>query len=168
MKKINIFFIILYTCLLFIGIKHELANARNEYLNNGSNTCRSGEIDLSVEQRDTDYNYSDSNTHENQNLRLTFRKYLGVSQKECEERNKIQTQNELLKQQIELYKVCKQINTNQNLEQRIEEGLFRQDLYHRINVFPITVPCLTSMSKNDATPSTTVFVTSFVRPKTKD
>ena len=102
---------------LFIGIKHELANARNEYLNNGSNTCRSGEIDLSVEQRDTDYNYSDSNTHENQNLRLTFRKYLGVSQKECEERNKIQTQNELLKQQIELYKVCKQINTNQNLEQ---------------------------------------------------
>ena len=117
MKKINIFFIILYTCLLFIGIKHELANARNEYLNNGSNTCRSGDIDLSVEQRDTDYNYSDSNTHENQNLRLTFRKYLGVSQKECEERNKIQTQNELLKQQIELYKVCKQINTNQNLEQ---------------------------------------------------
>ena len=117
MKKINIFFIILYTCLLFIGIKHELANARNEYLNNGSNTCRSGEIDLSVEQRDTDYNYSDSNTHENQNLRLTFRKYLGVSQKESEERNKIQTQNELLKQQIELYKVCKQINTNQNLEQ---------------------------------------------------
>ncbi len=94
-----------------------MANARNEYLNNGSNTCRSGEIDLSVEQRDTDYNYSDSNTHENQNLRLTFRKYLGVSQKECEERNKIQTQNELLKQQIELYKVCKQINTNQNLEQ---------------------------------------------------
>ena len=34
--------------------------------------------------------------------------------------------------------------TNQNLEQRIEEGLFRQDLYHRINVFPITVPSLRS------------------------
>jgi len=32
--------------------------------------------------------------------------------------------------------------TNQNLEQRIEEGLFRQDLFHRINVFPITVPSL--------------------------
>mgnify|MGYP001480818296 FL=1 len=117
MKKINIFFIILYTCLLFIGIKYEFANARNEYLNNGSNTCRSGEIDLSVERRDTDYNYSDGNTHENQNLRLTFRKYLGVSQKECEERNKIQTQNEILKQQLELYKNCKTINTNQDLEQ---------------------------------------------------
>ena len=36
------------------------------------------------------------------------------------------------------------------------------------NFWSITVPCLTSMSKNDATPSTTVFVTSFVRPKTKD
>ena len=32
--------------------------------------------------------------------------------------------------------------TNQNLEKRIQDGLFRQDLYHRINVFPITVPSL--------------------------
>ena len=30
--------------------------------------------------------------------------------------------------------------TNQNLEQKINEGTFRQDLFHRINVFPITVP----------------------------
>jgi DNA-binding NtrC family response regulator len=34
--------------------------------------------------------------------------------------------------------------TNQNLEQRIKDGLFRQDLFHRINVFPITVPSLRS------------------------
>ena len=32
--------------------------------------------------------------------------------------------------------------TNQNLEQKISEGTFRQDLFHRINVFPITVPPL--------------------------
>ena len=32
--------------------------------------------------------------------------------------------------------------TNQKLEQRIKDGLFRQDLFHRINVFPITVPSL--------------------------
>ncbi len=32
--------------------------------------------------------------------------------------------------------------TNQNLEQKINDGLFRQDLFHRINVFPITVPPL--------------------------
>ena len=30
--------------------------------------------------------------------------------------------------------------TNQNLEERISDGTFRQDLFHRINVFPITVP----------------------------
>ena len=32
--------------------------------------------------------------------------------------------------------------TNQNLEQKIKDGTFRQDLLHRINVFPITVPPL--------------------------
>ena len=32
--------------------------------------------------------------------------------------------------------------TNQDLENKINDGSFRQDLYHRINVFPITVPPL--------------------------
>ncbi len=32
--------------------------------------------------------------------------------------------------------------TNQSLESRINEGKFRQDLFHRINVFPITIPPL--------------------------
>ena len=32
--------------------------------------------------------------------------------------------------------------TNQNLEDKISKGEFRQDLFHRINVFPITVPPL--------------------------
>ena len=32
--------------------------------------------------------------------------------------------------------------TNQDLEQKIKDGTFRQDLYHRINVFPLTVPPL--------------------------
>ena len=32
--------------------------------------------------------------------------------------------------------------TNQSLESRIKEGKFRQDLFHRINVFPITIPPL--------------------------
>lgn len=32
--------------------------------------------------------------------------------------------------------------TNQNLETRLSEGLFRQDLYYRINVFPIALPPL--------------------------
>jgi Nif-specific regulatory protein len=32
--------------------------------------------------------------------------------------------------------------TNQDLETRVEQGLFRQDLYYRINVFPIFLPPL--------------------------
>ena len=32
--------------------------------------------------------------------------------------------------------------TNQDLEARLAEGLFRQDLYYRINVFPISLPPL--------------------------
>jgi formate hydrogenlyase transcriptional activator len=32
--------------------------------------------------------------------------------------------------------------THRNLEERIEEGSFREDLYYRLNVFPIQVPAL--------------------------
>ena len=32
--------------------------------------------------------------------------------------------------------------TNQNLEQLVEKGLFREDLYYRINVFPVHIPPL--------------------------
>ena len=32
--------------------------------------------------------------------------------------------------------------TNKDLEKEIEEGNFREDLYHRVNVIPITVPAL--------------------------
>lgn len=32
--------------------------------------------------------------------------------------------------------------TNRNLLDRVEEGLFREDLYYRLNVIPIAVPCL--------------------------
>ena len=97
------------------------AEARNEYLNNGSNECRYGDIDLSISKRESDHDYRtydtsdyDNNSHE---LRLTFRKYLGISKKHCDRQNEVQTENEILKQQIELYKVCKSINTNQDLEQ---------------------------------------------------
>ena len=111
------FLFIVFTFYLFIGFTNQ-SNARNEYLNNGSNECRYGDVDLSISKRENDHrtnsisNDYDDNSHE---LRLSFRKYLGISKKHCDEQNRIRTKNETLKQQIELYKVCKGINTNQDL-----------------------------------------------------
>lgn len=34
------------------------------------------------------------------------------------------------------------VATHRNLEDRVRDGLFREDLYHRINVFPISIPPL--------------------------
>ena len=112
---------ILIILMVLLALFVRPAEARNEYLNNGSNECRYGDIDLSISKRESDHDYRtydtsdyDNNSHE---LRLTFRKYLGISKKHCDRQNEVQTENEILKQQIELYKVCKSINTNQDLEQ---------------------------------------------------
>ena len=109
---------VLVILFLLLAIFVKPAHARNEYLNNGTNSCRYGDVDLSISKREKDHrtnsisNDYDDNSHE---LRLNFRKYLGISKKHCDEQNRIRTKNEVLKQQIELYKVCKGINTNQDL-----------------------------------------------------
>ena len=46
--------------------------------------------------------------------------------------------------------------TNQNLEEKIQKGEFRNDLYHRINVFPISVPTL--RDRKDDIPITAMFI----------
>ena len=82
------------------------AHARNEYLNEYGVRC--GEVDLRVEQRDTDYNYSEGSTHENQNVSIIFRKYLGTDCKTSKE-------NVQIKQQLELMKMCGRVNSNPSL-----------------------------------------------------
>ena len=82
------------------------AHARNEYLNEYGVRC--GEMEISTERRDTDYNYSDSNTHEDQYLRFTYRKYLGTDCKTSKE-------NVAFKQQLELMKMCGRVNSNPSL-----------------------------------------------------
>ena len=87
------------------------AYPRNEYLNDGTNTCSTGSFDISVEQRDYEnryrhydptYNYSSPS--DDQSIRFTWRKYLGSA---CtKEFREVQTENAKLKQQLELMKMC--------------------------------------------------------------
>ena len=47
--------------------------------------------------------------------------------------------------------------TNRNLEDEVEQGLFREDLYYRLSVFPISVPALRKR-KGDIVPLAQYFV----------
>ena len=92
--------------LTMLALFVEPAYPRNEYLNEYGVRC--GEMEVSTERRDTDYNYSDSNTHEDQYLRFTYRKYLGTDCKTSKE-------NVAIKQQLELMKMCGRVNSNPSL-----------------------------------------------------
>ena len=101
---------ILIALLCFMALFMDPAYSRNEYLNDGSTRC--GEVDLSVSNRDYEYdNYDRSwNESNSQEVRLTFRKYLGTDCKTSKE-------NAQLKQQLELMKMCNKVNRNPSLAQ---------------------------------------------------
>ena len=72
--------IILFVILCFM----EPAYPRNEYLNDGTNTCSTGSFDISVEQRDYESRYRHYDPTKNYNsprdeksIRFSWRKYLG-------------------------------------------------------------------------------------------
>ena len=97
---------LLILALTMLALLVEPAYPRNEYLNEYGVRC--GEMEVSTERRDTDYNYSDSNTHEDQYIRFTYRKYLGTDCKTSKE-------NVAIKQQLELMKMCGRVNANPSL-----------------------------------------------------
>ena len=92
--------------LTILALFVEPAYPRNEYLNDYGVRC--GEMEISTERRDTDYNYSDGSTNEQQALRFTYRKYLGTDCKTSKE-------NVAIKQQLELMKMCGRVNSNPSL-----------------------------------------------------
>ena len=102
----NYYFTGILIVLMLLLTLIEPAYPKNEYLNEYGVRC--GEMEISTEQRETDYNYSDSNTHEDQYLRFTYRKYLGTDCKTSKE-------NVQIKQQLELMKMCGRVNSNPSL-----------------------------------------------------
>ena len=55
--------VILFVLLCFM----EPAHSRNEYLNNGTNTCSTGDLSVSLEQRDSESRYRHFNPENNSN-----------------------------------------------------------------------------------------------------
>ncbi|OUT50995.1 MAG: hypothetical protein CBB68_06835 [Rhodospirillaceae bacterium TMED8] len=104
----NLFWIIFF---LFVVTS---AQARNEYLQNGTNTCAQGSFDVSIEQREDQYNYnhySPSNNYENteddRSVRLTWRKYLGTA---CTDEFIAEQEKQMkIKTQLEVIKECKRV-----------------------------------------------------------
>ena len=105
--RMNYYFTgILILALTILALFVEPAYPRNEYLNDYGVRC--GEFEIRTDKRETDYNYSDSSTNEQQYLRFTYRKYLGTDCKTSKE-------NVAIKQQLELMKMCGRVNSNPSL-----------------------------------------------------
>ena len=111
--------IIMFTLLTLFA---RPAYPRNEYLTNGTNSCRTGEVDVRIEteNRDDDYRHNSSsnnydNNSDNDRLSVTYRHYIGTA---CtKEFRKVQQENMELKQQLELMKMCGRVNSNPSLAQ---------------------------------------------------
>ena len=109
--------------LLFIGLTMfaKPAYPRNDYLTNGTNSCRTGEVDVRIEteNRDDDYRHNFSsnnydNNSDNDRLSVTYRHYIGTA---CtKEFRQVQQENMELKQQLELMKMCGRVNSNPTLK----------------------------------------------------
>ena len=97
---------LLIVMLTLLALFAEPAYPRNEYLNEYGARC--GDMEVRTERRDTDYNYSDNSTNEQQYLSFTYRKYLGTDCKTLKE-------NVSIKQQLELMKMCGRVNSNPSL-----------------------------------------------------
>ena len=58
--------------LTILALFVEPAYPRNEYLNNGTNTCNTGDVSISIEQREYESRYRHFNPNNNYNQCLFF------------------------------------------------------------------------------------------------
>ena len=117
--------IIMFTLLTLFA---KPAYPKNEYLTNGTNSCRTGEVDVRIETENRDngyrhYNYDNNydNNSDNDRLSVTYRHYIGTA---CtKEFRQVQQENMELKQQLELMKMCGRVNANPTLKHNPEFSL---------------------------------------------
>ena len=105
---------ILKTCLVnlawilfFLFVVTSSAQARNEYLNDGTNSCDQGSWETYTEVRQREYKSGTSDESQDQVIGFRFRKSIGpVCDEEFAEEQKLKQK---LKTQLELIKECKRV-----------------------------------------------------------
>jgi len=110
--------LIIAMCLMAFFV--EPAYPKNEYLNNGTNTCSTGSVEASIEKEDRDNDYRHFNNdnnyeNDNENYRATIRWRHQLGSACTKEFRQVQQENMELKQQLELMKMCGRVNSNPSL-----------------------------------------------------
>ena len=111
--------IVMFICLTLFA---KPAYPKNEYLNNGTNTCSTGSVEASIEKEDRNndyrhYNYDNSYDNNDENYRATIRWRHQLGSACTKEFRQVQQENMELKQQLELMKMCGRVNSNPSLAQ---------------------------------------------------
>ena len=113
---------LLIVMFIILTVFAKPAYPKNEYLTNGTNSCRTGEVDVRIEteNRDNDYRHNSisnnyDNNSDNDRLSVTYRHYIGTA---CTKQfRQVQQENMELKQQLELMKMCSRVNSNPSILQ---------------------------------------------------
>ena len=113
---------LLIVMFIILTVFAKPAYPKNEYLNNGTNTCSTGSVEASIEKEDRNgrYNhYYDTNNYNNddENYRATIRWRHQLGSACTREFRQVQQENMELKQQLELMKMCGRVNSNPSLAQ---------------------------------------------------
>ena len=117
--KFTALLIIMFICLTLFA---KPAYPKNEYLNNGTNTCSTGSVEASIEKEDRNndyrhYNYDNSYDNNDENYRATIRWRHNLGSACTKEFRQVQQENMELKQQLELMKMCGRVNNKPSLAQ---------------------------------------------------
>ena len=92
---------------VFIALFSTTAQARNEYLNNGINTCDQGSWEAYTEVRQNEYKSGSSAESQNQVLGWRFRKSIGDA---CTDEFIAEQEKQMkIKTQLEVIKECKRV-----------------------------------------------------------